>query len=62
MILFYIKVVFVVYGQEERMKFVHNTTKAWENAYVVEFGPYTWNDCEQRKRKRWLRDLVLSPC
>ena len=27
-------------------KLVHYTTKAWENAYVVGFEPYKWNDCE----------------
>ena len=41
---------------------VYNTTKAWENAYVVGSGPYTWNDCEQRERKYWLKDPILSPC
>ena len=35
---------------------IHYTTKVWENAYVVGFGPYKWNGCEQRKRKRWLKD------
>ena len=30
---------------------VHNTTKAWENAKVIEFGPYTWSSYEQRERK-----------
>ena len=39
----------------------HNTTKAWENAYVVGFGPYMWNGREQRKRKRWLKDHILGP-
>ena len=41
---------------------VHNTIKAWENAYVVGYGPYTWNDCEQRKRKCWLKDPILGSC
>ena len=27
-------------------KLVHYTTKAWENAYVVGFEPYKWNDYE----------------
>ena len=26
---------------------------------MIEFGPYTWNGYEQRKRKRWLKDFVL---
>ena len=39
----------------------HNTTKAWENAYVVGFGPYMWNGREQRKKKRWLKDHILGP-
>ncbi|XP_075650197.1 uncharacterized protein LOC142620773 [Castanea sativa] len=38
---------------------VHNTTKEWENAKMVESGPYTWSGCEQGERKRWLRDFVL---
>ena len=38
---------------------VHNTTKAWENAKVVESNPYMWSGCEQGERKRWLRDFVL---
>ena len=29
---------------------VHNTTKAWKNAKVIEFEPYT-SSCEQRERK-----------
>ena len=29
---------------------------------MVGFGPYTWNDCEQRKRKRCLKDPILGPC
>ena len=37
------------------------TSKAWENVYVVGFGPYTWNDCEQRKRKRCLKDPIFGP-
>ena len=24
---------------------VHNTIKVWENVQVVEYGPYTWDDC-----------------
>ena len=44
------------------MGFVHYTTKAWENAYMVGSGPYTWNGCEQRKRKSWLKDPILGPC
>ena len=23
---------------------------------------YTWNGCEQRKRKHWLYDPILGPC
>ena len=38
---------------------VHNTTKAWDNAQVVESGSYTWSGCVQGERKRWLRDFVL---
>ena len=41
---------------------VHYTIKAWENEYVVGFGPYTWNGCEQRKRKHWLKDPIPSSC
>ena len=41
---------------------VHYTTKASENAYVVGSGHYTWSGCEQRKRKRWLKDLILGLC
>ena len=41
---------------------VHYTTKAWENAYVVGSRHYTWSGCEQRKRKRWLKDLILGLC
>ena len=41
---------------------VHNTTKAWENAYVVGSGPYTWNGCEQRKMKCWLKDPIIGSC
>ena len=29
---------------------------------MVGFRPYTWNDCEQRKRKRCLKNPILSPC
>ena len=43
------------------MGFVHYTTKAWENAYVVGSRPYTRNNCEQRKRKSWLKDPSLGP-
>ena len=38
---------------------LHNTTKAWENAKVVESEPYMWSGCEQGERKRWIRDFVL---
>ena len=41
---------------------VRYTTKAWENVYVVGFGPYTWSAYEQRKMKRWLKDPILGPC
>ena len=36
--------------------------KAWENVDVAGFGPYTWSDCEQRKRKRWLQSSILNLC
>ena len=29
---------------------------------MVESRPYMWNGCEQRRRKRWLKDLVLGLC
>ena len=41
---------------------VHYTTKAWENAYAVGFGHYTWSGCEQKKRKHWLKDPIFGPC
>ena len=41
---------------------LHYTTKAWENAYVVGSGPYTWKGCTQRKSKCWLKDPILGPC
>ena len=46
----------------ERLMGVHNTTKAWENAYVVGSKPYSLNDNEQRKRKHWLKVPVLGLC
>ena len=27
---------------------------------MVTSGPYTWNDCEQRKRKCWIKDPILG--
>ena len=39
---------------------VRNTTKAWENAYVVRSKPYILNDYEQRKRKCWLKVPILG--
>ena len=44
------------------MAYVHYTTKAWENAYVVGSGPYTWKGCTQRKSKCWLKDPILGLC
>ena len=27
---------------------------------MVEFGLYTWSDCEKWERKHWLRDFILA--
>ena len=60
---------FLLYGVKKKnviynfFFLVYNTpTKAWDNAYVVGSGPYTWSGCERGKRKRWLKDLILGQC
>ena len=36
--------------------------KAWENVDLAGSESYTWSDCEQRKRKRWLQSSILNLC
>ena len=49
------------FNKQVGLVFVYYTTKAWENAYVMEFRPYMQNGCEQRKKRCWLKD-ILDPC
>ena len=41
---------------------VHNITKAWKNAQVVESVPYTWSGCEQGGKEALAKGFCLDPC